>query len=542
MSEKIDYHIQRLGQLKADRSEFDQQWEEAASMLMPAHRNTFFGTDVTNRRQGSKQSELQFDATGAMACSRFASVVESLGTPQNSLWHYLRPTDKALMKNRTVREWFDTLRDVLFGYRYRPAANFVGNSQQIYFGLGAYGNGVMFVDQPEDGVGLRYRSIHIGEAYFVENHAGMVDTVYRSFHLTTRQLIELFENVPDHIREQAKDSKQIDNKHAVLHCVYPRSDYDPQRRDSLGMKYASLYILEQTKDVLREGGYSSFPYPVSRYTQMPGEVYGRGPAQMVLPAMKTLNQEKKTVLKQGNRITDPVLLAHDDGQLSGFSLRAGAMNFGGVSADGKPLVHVLPTGNIAVGEKMMDIEKGIINDAFLVTLFQILVDSPQMTATEVLERAREKGMLLAPTAGRMQSEYLGPLIEREIDVLSRQGLLPPMPAILQQAQAEYTIEYDSPMSRMQRAERASGFMRALGQTAEYAKLTGDMDPLDYFNFDVATPEILDIQGSPISWTRSREEVEQRRQARAQAAQQQQMVDAAPALASVGKTLAPSGGQ
>jgi head-to-tail connecting protein len=181
-------------------------------------------------------------------------------------------------------------------------------------------------------------------------------------------------------------------------------------------------------------------------------------------------------------------------------------------------------------------EKAVINDAFLITLFQILIDTPQMTATEVLERAREKGMLLAPTAGRLQAEFLGPLIEREIDLLARQGLLPRVPTILAEAATEYRIEYDSPMSRMQRAEKAAGFMRALDSAANYAKLTGDLEPLDFFNFDTATPEILDIQGAPIAWTRTIEEVEQRRATRTQNAQTQQMIDAAPAAASVMKSI------
>jgi hypothetical protein len=82
--------------------------------------------------------------------------------------------------------------------------------------------------------------------------------------------------------------------------------------------------------------------------------------------------------------------------------------------------------------------RAIINDSFLVTLFQILIDSPQMTATEVLQRAQEKGALLSPTMGRQQSEFLGPTIERELDVLAQQGMIPPMPAILQQAAPNMT--------------------------------------------------------------------------------------------------------
>ncbi len=534
-------HIQRLSTLRADRTNWDGQWEEAAAVLLPAHVDSF-----TSRQSqlvgggGQKKTEQQFDSTAAFAASRFSSVMESLVTPQGSIWHLLRLLDKTLKKNRAVRLFFDDLNETLYNYRYRPVANFVGNSQQVYLGLGCYGNGVLYVDQPDGTKGLRYRNIHIAETYFAENHAGVIDTVYRAFQMTARQIIQHKEwKIPDSILEAAKNAQQMDKKYEVLHCVFPRADYDPRRVDGPGKRWASLYILVSEKAVLREWGYDTFPYAIARYTQASGEVYGRGPAQMVLPAIKVLNQQKKDVLKQAHRVLDPVLLAHDDGNLGAFSLKAGALNAGGINKDGKRLIDVLPTGNIMAGEKMMELEKVVINDAFLVTLFQILVDTPQMTATEVLERAREKGMLLAPTAGRLQAEFLGPLIEREIDLLARQGLMPKMPQILIDATVEYRIEYDNPMSRMARSEKASGFMRALGTASEYAKMTGDMEPLDHFNFDTALPEILDIHGAPVAWTRSIEEIEQRRAERQKAQQSQQLVDAAPSIASVAKIAAPA---
>lgn len=539
MAADPQFHLQRLGALRSDRTHWDNQWEEAAERIYPAHRDTFTapGTAITGGG-GEKKTEKQFDATVSFAAQRFSAVMESLATPQGSLWHRLKATDSVLQRNRSVREFFDKLSQTLFDYRYRPIGNFVGNSQQTYLSLGVYGNGILYVDAPDDGRGLRYRNIHLAETYLVENHAHVVDTVYRAYFLTARQIAqEKNWKVPQDVLDAASQAGQTERKYEILHCVYPREDYVPGRMDGEGKKFASVYILCEKQHILREWGYDSFPYAIGRYTQSAGEVYGRGPAQWALPAIKTLNEQKKTVLKQGHRVVDPVLLSHDDGTLGSFSLRAGALNPGGVNKDGKALVQVLPTGSIAVGEKMMDMEKAVIHDAFLITLFQILIDTPQMTATEVLERAREKGMLLAPTAGRLQAEFLGPLIEREIDLLARQGLLPRIPPILLQAETEYRIEYDSPMSRMQRAERASGFMRALGTAAEYAKVTGDMEPLDHFNFDAAMPEILDIHGAPVSWTRTLDEIAARRAERSQAVQQQQQVDAAPAMASVAKTAA-----
>lgn len=540
MSEQTQYHIQRLATLRTDRSNWDTQWEEAAERIVPAHRDTFLSRMSGKFNDGAKKTELQFDATTSFAALRFSSVMESLVTPQSSIWHLLKPVDKLLRRNRQVRVFFDELGELLFNYRYRPVANFVGNSQQVYLGLGVYGNGSLYIDQPDNQRGLRYRAVHLAETYFAQNHAGVIDTVYRCYYMTARQILqEKNWDIPEAIKDAANNPTMMDKKYEILHCILPRADYDPQRVDGKGKPFASLYIFVETQHLLREWGYDSFPYAIARYTQAPGETYGRGPAQWVLPAIKTLNEQKKTVLKQGHRVVDPVLLAHDDGNLGSFSLKAGALNAGGVSKEGRALIQPLPVGNIAVADKMMDMEKDIIKDAFLVTLFQILVETPQMTATEVLERAREKGMLLAPTAGRLQAEFLGPLIEREIDLLARQGLLPPMPPILAQAAAEYRIEYDSPMSRMQRSERAAGFMRALDSAANYAKMTGDLDPLDYFNFDVATPEILDIQGAPTTWTRSEDEVLARREQRAKMQQAQQMVGAAPAMASVAKQVMPT---
>ncbi len=539
MSDLTQYHIQRFGTLRTDRGNWNSQWEEAAERVLPADRNTFFGIEGNRARgtEGQKKTEKQFDSTASLAAQKFSSVIESLATPQSAVWHRLVPVDKALKRNRSVRLFFDDLSDMLFSYRYRPVGNFVGNSQQVYLGLGVYGNGIMFVDKPDNSRGLRYRNIHLGEAYFVQNHAGVVDTMYRSFSLTARQILQKFDNsmIPESVREAAAQATQIDKKFEILHCVYPREDYDSVRVDSLGMPFASLYIMVEDLSMLREGGFNTFPYAIARYTQASNETYGRGPTQHVLPAIKVINAQKRTLLKQGHRVVDPVMLSHDDGSIGTLSLKAGAMNPGGVNKDGKALVHVLPTGNIAVGDKMMQMEADVINDAFLITLFQILIDTPQMTATEVLERAREKGMLLAPTAGRMQNEFLGPLIERELDLMAAQGLWPPnVPQLLLDGEVEFKIEYDSPMSRMQRSEKAAGFMRALDMAAKYAADTQDPSPLDWFNFDTAMPEILDIQGAPTSWTNTLDDVQEKRAARAKQQQEQQMIEAAPALAGMMK--------
>jgi hypothetical protein len=191
---------------------------------------------------------------------------------------------------------------------------------------------------------------------------------------------------------------------------------------------------------------------------------------------------------------------------------------------------------------MMDEERSLINDAFLVTLFQILTETPSMSATEVVERTNEKGILLAPTVGRQQSEYLGPMIDRELDVLVDLQMLPPMPGLLKEAKGEYQVAYTSPLAKAQRAQEVSGFMRTVESTLEVVNATQDASIFDNFDFDTAIPEMADIQGVPVSWMADPKAVAQKRQARAKQKQQEMAIQAAPAAAGLMKAQAAAGQQ
>ncbi len=530
MDNKASEIIREYQLLSGDRGNFETHWKEIAERVIPSHTDMFM-SQGRNGAGGEKKTEFIFDSTASIALSRFSAILDSLLTPRNQTWHRLMASDMNLNKDKEVRLWFDEINRILFKYRYSPKANFASQNQQNYKSLGAYGTGCMFVDELADEAGIRYRNIHLAEIYFSENHQGIVDKAIRYFKLTARQAIQKWgKKAPERCRAALETNQNQDFE--FLHCVKPRTDMDMSRKDYKGMPYGSYYVSIQDQSVVDEGGFTSFPYAISRYEQAPGEVYGRSPAMDVLPSIKTLNEQKKTMLKQGHRAVDPVLLAHDDGVLDSFSLKPGSINFGGITADGVPLVQPLPIGSVAVGKEMMEEERNLINDAFLITIFQILTESPQMTATEVLERTKEKGILLAPTIGRQQSEYLGPLIEREIDVLTRQRLIPPMPGALIEARGEYRIEYDSPLSRAQRAEEASGLMRTVETAINVVNVTQDPSPLDYFDWDIIIPEMGTIQAVPERWMRSQEQVEEMRAARAQQAQQQQMIQAAPAAAAM----------
>jgi len=533
--------IKRYDALKSERGTFENHWDEVADRVLPRYANSMQSPD-SGLTRGEKRTTLMVDSTAALALDRFAAAMESMLTPRNSRWHRLAPTDAILKNDHETKLWFEQATTELFKHRYSPSANYASQQHEVYIGLGAFGTGIMFVDSDDRG-GLRYKATDLRELLFETNHQGVVDTAYRKFSLTARQMQQRvdagrWDRIPDAVSKVI--DKTPDRKFEIIHCVRPSVEVDKARKDAKGKTYASYYVSVEGNSMLSEGGYDKFPFMVSRYVTGPGELYGRSPAMLALPAIKVLNEQKKTMLTQGHRAVAPVLLTHDDGVLDTVSMKPGAMNPGGVNADGRAMVHALPVGNLAAGQELMDMERQVINDAFLVSLFQILVETPAMTATEVLERAREKGALLSPTMGRQQSEMLGPMIEREVDVLLKQGLLPPMTPLMIEAQGEFDIEYDSPLSRAQRSEEAAGWLRTLEAAVGYANTTQDLSVLDQFDIDAIHRDLAEINAMPPSWMASPEQVEQKRSERQQQQQDQQMIEAAPAAAGVMKALGGAG--
>lgn len=535
-SDEISDILRRQDWLEQDRQPWIARWEEISELIDTRYVNTFRSMNSWNMTQGQDNTDKQFDITPPLALERFASAMDWMLTPMNQKYQRIRCVEPSLNKIPRVMRYLDETRDLLFRYRYAPKANFASQIGEHWMGLGGFGTACTFIDRL-DGGGLRYKSIHLGEMYFQENHQGIIDTAHRKFRLTARQAAQKFgDKTPAQLAADAKDSTKCDKKYSFVHCVYPNSDQDPTRRDYKGMEYKSVYVCVELKEICQEGGYATFPYAISRYVTAPGEVYGRSPAMKALPNIKSLNQMKRTVLKMGERAVDPVLLAHDDGVVGSVSLRSGFVNYGAVTADGKKLVHPLDTAsNMPIGKELMDDERQGIKDIFLVTVFQLLEENPQMTATEVLERVKAKNALIAPLMGRQQSECLGPMTERELDLLQRDGLLPPMPPEMKEAGAGIHLIYDSPLSRAMQAEEASGFMRTLETAINFSQATQDPSALDWLDVDTAMPEIADIQAVPARWISTPDQVAAKRQGRQQAAQQQKLADAAPAIASILKT-------
>ncbi len=529
--EEVVHLLRTFSRLRSDRSTFDTHWQEVHDRFWPDSQDF-----LTVRRQGEKRTRDIYDSSGQFGLMKFSAFLEVSLTPRNQPWHRLRATDENLNKDHEVKGWFEEVTRLLHKMRESPRANYYAQMHEVYMSLGAYGNGCLFVDEAPGGI--RYRSMPIAQMYVCTDHHGKVDTIYRCYRQTSYASMRAWgaRQLPPSIA-QALVSENPWQEFEWLHVVRPNKNYDPDAFDSKKMQFESLYVAVQDQALVDRGGYEEMPYLYSRYTVNPSEVYGRGPAMMVLPHVKVANEMTKTFLRAGHRLVDPPLLASSDSVLGSggrrIQVRPGSITYGGKDSQGRDLVGPLTTGGkLDMTEAMLQRERMAIEQAFYVDIFNRYIENPQMTATQFLGLLREKAQQLAPAAGRQQSETLGPQIEREIGIGMRNGLFPPMPPALVEARGEYEIEYDSPATRYQKSETVEALTRAIEVAMPFVQL--DPGVLQVFDAEQTIREVAETLGVNADWMRAPEEYMQLRAQQAQAAATAQMVEMAKNAGSAAK--------
>ncbi len=175
-----------------------------------------------------------------------------------------------------------------------------------------------------------------------------------------------------------------------------------------------------------------------------------------------------------------------------------------------------------------------IDRAFYVDMFMVREEmKSHITATEIMERNAEKGVLLAPL-GRQETEWFSPMLEREIDLMAELGDFDDMPPEVAEAGGAKQVLYDNPLNRLMASDQASGYYRTAEQIGALAAIYPDAGPEFARMYPLAKviPAIADINAVPATWRATDEELEE---AEARDAEQAQLAQMAQLLPAVGQT-------
>jgi hypothetical protein len=514
--------LSRFDRLQGQRQNWETHWQEVADYMQPRK------ADVTKTRaRGDKRNELIFDSSPIQALELLAASLHGMLTNPSTPWFALRFKEDGMENEDEAKIWLESATEVMYTAFNR--SNFQQEIFELYHDLITFGTAAMFIEEDDEDL-IKFSTRHINEVFIAENDKGRVDTIYRRFKISARAAIQKFgDNVSSDIQGIAK--KDPYGEVEILHAVYPRSDFNPKKKDKVNMPFESVYVEFKNGNELSVSGFKEFPFVVPRYLKSSNEIYGRSPAMNALPDVKMLNEMSKTTIKAAQKQVDPPLLVPDDGFLLPVRTVPGGLNF--YRSGTRDRIEPLNIGaNNPLGLNMEEQRRDAIRSVFYVN--QLMMQSgPQMTATEVIQRNEEKMRLLGPVLGRLQSELLKPLIDRVFNILLRNNMLPQAPEFLSGRDVE--IEYVSPLAKAQKSSELQSIMRAieiLGSLANVAPV------FDYINFDNLVEHLAGIVGVPQKILKSRSQVSSERQQAQQKQAEQQQMQQMQQLAQAGGDIAP----
>jgi hypothetical protein len=479
--------------------------------MAPERGHGFSGTTLNATDAQAKKAEI-FDSTAIDAGRLFSSGLASGMHPSNSIWFGMVVDGQNEEENR----FFDNAARVVFENIH--AANFDAAAGECHADMGPAGWFVLYCDEKEEG-GYNFEQWPLAQCYIAASKAGgKVDTIYREFELTLEQavneygLTKLSQQLQDKYRA---GGQALGEKVLFVWAIYPRNVHAIGPKLAKNKAFASNHHEAATKHTVRESGYDEFPCAVPRWRLIPGTPYGTGPGSDALPDIKTLNQIQKLELASLDIAVSGMWKAVDDGVLNPKTVKIGPRRMV-MMADTKNMEPLITGADFNVSFAKAERLQASIRKILLADQLQP-ADGPAMTATEVHARVQLIRQQMGPIFGRLQAEFLQPLIERCFNIAYRAGILGRAPDSLRGK--NFTVKYISPLARAQRLEEVTAidtFLMGLAQAAQ-------LDPtlMDLIDMEEASREKASALGVPAKLIRTPDQVTERRKQNAAAQERQQ---------------------
>ncbi|PRG76132.1 phage tail protein [Burkholderia multivorans] len=499
----------RLETLKSKRQVHELVWRQCFMLTDPVRASGLDGP-MMDANQIAQAVSLIFDSTATDAKRTLEASIMSGMTPANSLWFTMTVNGT----DDDGERWLDGASETL--WQNIHSANFDSEAADAIADCMA-GWFALYIDEHRDTGGLYFEHWPMAGVYCAASkQGGPVDIVFRCYQLSAEQCVTEFQQRGDSLPQEIVDKAKTKPDELIDLCqaIYPRDVYIVGALRAKNMPIASVTFACNQKYVIRESGYHEMPVVVARWKKIPNSVYGVGPLLDALPDIRTLNDIVKLEYANLDLAVSGMWIAEDDGVLNPRTVKVGPRKvIVANSVDSmKPLQ---PSSNFQLAETRIEKLQGQIRKTLMADQLQPQ-DGPAMTATEVHVRVDLIRQLLGPIYGRLQAEYLQPLIARCFGLAYRAGVFPAPPPSL--GGQNFAVQYQSPLARAQKLEEVSAIERLMGDVTVIAQV--DPSALDNIDTDEAVRQTAKNLGVPDAVMRSSKAVVQFRQAK-QAAQQQQ---------------------
>ena len=440
--------------------------------------------------------------------------------------------------------WMETLERLV--YSVFAGSNFYTVTAQGFEDVSGFGTAPMIVYEDEADVIRCYLPV-AGEYFLRVGARGDVDTLYREFTYTVKQIIERFgyKACPEEVQQAWNRGRQeLDTEHVVCHAIEPNFAVSPKGGEGKGdfpvqqvFPLREVYWLKGKagRGPLSKQGFNETPLMVKRWSTTSNDPYGRSPGMDALGDQKQVQIETRRKAEFIDKLVRPPMLASPELKNQPTSIVPGMVTYVSTDAGKRGFTPAFEVNAAALGPMMEDIKEvsARIDRVFFKDIFMAISQREgvqPLNQLELSKRDLERLQVLGPFITRFENEFAGPAILRVIGILERRKLVPPMPKTLRGVRLK--LDYVSIMRVAQRQAETVAMkdvFQVAGALSSAAKAAGLPDPIRRIDLDKAITHYADLASFPASCLFSDAQVDQHDQIRVQQKQQA----AAPQLAMAG---------
>lgn len=495
----VDSFIKRFNSGKAHRATWETHWKECYEYALP-QREVF-----ANRQPGAKKNTRIYDSTALIATQRFASRLQSTLIPPFKQWAKLA-AGSSIPKGQEnqVEQELEQMTKTLFGYLNH--SNLATEANEAFLDL-SVGTGALLLEEGEGNQLLKFTAVPLKELIVENGPQGTVETVFREHGVPARDILRIWPKGTVSSTVQ----RIIEEKPNDLVAVIEGTIYNEANNN-----YEYVIIEEKTKHVIFEDYYEQSPWIVFRWSKVAGERYGRGPVMTALPDIKTANEVVKFVLNNAEKEIAGVYTAVDDGVLNPWTVNTAPGSIIPVAQQGS-LTQLQSGGNFNVSQLVLEELRNNIRMALYHDQLGP-VGGPTKSATEISLRQQELMSDIGSSFGRLQKEFINKVIIRSIDILQRNGHVPPI-AVGNQV---IDIKVISPLAQQQDMDEVN----KLAQFVQFASMVGEEALTIGLDLEAFPEHIGKLLGVAPDLIRSRDQREQIKQIQAEQQKAAMMAEAA----------------
>ena len=522
-----------------ERQEWEPFYSSIARYIRPRKKS------IDSFRTPGHLNNDHYDSTAPAASNTLALIMADTLTPKAIEWFGFSIPESSqysvLNKNVNVKNWLREVNMAVFDGL--AQSNFYSVINEIYADFNSFATVCMYLEEArlkKPGFnGFNFKALPISSYVFAENDMGLVDTVFRDYEFSVRQMYQRFDKSKIPAKYKAKLEKTPDEAVKLVNCVCPTQDLPKTFQSKL--PFTALEMLEEDKVVLETTAYHEFPYMVGRWDKASGEDRGRGPAAVAMADILSLNELRRQELVGLQKAVNPPLLSGEEGFVGTVKMIPNAIVYSRNPREVRTMPSELRLNlSSLVAENLI---KGI-KDMYLVDQLN-LPRGKAMTAEEVITVRGEVERLLGPTVSRFESEVLGPMLERCAAIMVRSKAVSDPPPELDGLD-RLDIVYTGQLARAQKLAQVQAIQRWSQMNVEFS--SSDPGVLDVQNLQEASRFAAPLMGVPPEIVRDKDETERMQAEKAEAAQAekqgqqiQEGVDSMSKTAPLLKVLGEQGG-